>query len=135
VRREPESGTLYGVLLEHLATFLARPSFFLARSSSRSSVRSAHWRTAMSVRITIGCGCEIDGGVESDDEHDSYELDSDFREIWFDNYRVLQKLGVASLPSIGEVDEEESNEDFILVEVEPSAFLEWLDALAAKRTR
>ncbi|MFN0241267.1 MAG: hypothetical protein ACKVWV_00060 [Planctomycetota bacterium] len=47
---------------------------------------------------------------------------------------MLSKLGVATLPSIGELDEEESSEEFELVRIEPSAFLGWLDLLAARRT-
>lgn len=81
----------------------------------------------MGVRIMITCGCD------ADEPHYSCELDSDVSELWFDNSKVLNELGVATLRSIGELDEDESNEEFELVRIEPSAFLDWLDALATRR--
>jgi hypothetical protein len=82
----------------------------------------------MSVQVMITCGCK------AEDPHYSFELGSDFSEIWFDNLHILNKLGIANLPSLGEIDEEESNEDFLLARIEPRPFLDWLDKIAVHRS-
>lgn len=78
----------------------------------------------MGLRITIDCGC--------DEPHYSFEFDDDDFELWFDNHGVLKSLGIATLPSVGDV--VESSEEWSLVEIEPEAFLEWLDKLATQRS-
>lgn len=81
----------------------------------------------MSVRIVLACGCE------AEEPHHFHELGREITEIWFDNFKILAQLGVGTLPTIGELDEEESNDDFMLVRIEPERFLAWLDALVARR--
>lgn len=78
----------------------------------------------MGIRVTIDCGC--------DETHYSCEFDDDNFEIWFDNQGVLKRLGLETLPTLGEV--VESSDEWTLVEIEPEAFLDWLDRFAAQRS-
>jgi hypothetical protein len=81
----------------------------------------------MGVRIMITCGC---GG---DEPHYSCELGDDMDELWFDHHRVLGGLGIATLESIGARDDEESNDEFVLVTIDPDEFAAWLDQVSARQ--
>lgn len=77
----------------------------------------------MSMRILIECGC--------DDVHHSHELGDEDFELWQDNDGVLRSLGIATLPGLGTVLEE--SDEWMLVSIEASSFLRWLNELAGKR--
>lgn len=79
----------------------------------------------MGYRMALSCSC--------DDGHHYYELDDSFaRCVWLDPDGVLAALGVASLSTLGERDEEAGEEEES-VAIEPEAFADWLDAVARHR--